>query len=140
MTIPMSRFGTGTGQVQFTILRLPGQPSPEWLLNHKSKTFEFPGGSKTFTQILGQGDWTVEYLVKLDSQADFGRLMVMVNTRQVLRVPFGVTVYPGTREFQEHGELYKEFDRIFLPKVTDIRGRNNGSVVATLSLSREVPS
>ncbi len=136
MPFPMSRFG----DVPFLILRLPGEQTPEWSLEHKSKTFHFPGGNKTFTQILGQGDWTVEYLVKLDSHADFGRLMALVNTRQVLRVPFGVTVYPGTREFQEHGELYKEFDRIFLPKVTDIRGRNDASVTVTVSLSREVPS
>ncbi len=136
MTFPLSRFGT----VPFLLMRVPGEQTPEWQPNHKSKTFEFPGGSKTYTQILGQGDWTVEYLVKLDSQADFARLMAMVNTRQVLRVPFGVTLYPGTRAFQEYGELYKEFDRIFLPRVTDIRGRNNGSVLATLSLSREVPT
>jgi len=136
MAFPMSRLDA----VPFTIRHVRGETPAEWRPDIKSKTFHFSGGNKTFTQILGQGDWTVEYLVRLDSARDIERLMALVNTRQVLRVPFRTTAFPGTRAFSEHGELYKEFDRVFLANLSDVREWLDGSVTATLSLSREVPS
>ncbi len=136
MPMPQSMFAT----VPITLIRRPGDDPVDWATELRYKTFPFPGGNLAYTQIFGKSDWTVEYLIRLESQTDFQRLHALIGTRQTLRVPFDTTAYAGTRSFQFLGELYKEFDRIFLPRVTDIRGRNNGSVLATLGLSREVPA
>lgn len=135
MAAPLSLFGT----VPITILRESGQPAPDWTTTLRYKTFQFPGGNQSYTQVFGLSDLTIEYQVRLESEADFQRLLGMLGTRQTLRVPLTATAFVATRTLQEHGELYKEFDRVFLTGVTEVRLRRNGTVVCLCAMSREVP-
>ncbi len=134
MPMPQSMFAT----VPITILRTPGSPAPDWATNLRYKTHEFPGGNLSFTQIFGKSDWTVEYEVRFASQADFQRLHALLGTRQTLRVPFDTTAYAGTRALQFLGELYKEFDRVFLTSISAVQLRHGGTVTCRCNWTREV--
>lgn len=136
MVSPMSRFGT----VPITLLRIPGESAPDWITTLRSKTFTFPGGNRSVTQMLGQSDWRVTYLARLESESDFALVMTLLGTRQMLRIPAGATAYPGVRTFYQFGELYKEFDGILLTAVDETRIRSNGSVTCRIDLTRTVPT
>lgn len=135
MSAPQSLFGA----VPITLLR-EGAPV-DWKPNLQTVTFHFPGGDVTETQVLGQAELEVEYLVRLDSDTDFQALYALysVGSRQTMRMPRRTTAFGADREFQEHGELYKEYDSVQLGSLTDVQPRNGGTVLCRCTFQRGAP-
>lgn len=130
--INLNRFGT----VPMTLMIASGSDVVDWRPDVRSRTFHFPGGNNTVTQYLGQSDLILEALVWMESGSTLESLMSLIGTRQTLRMPYSATAFPGTRSGQLHGDMYKEFDGVYLANVTDIRIRFDESVLCTCTFSR----
>ncbi len=123
MSTPQSRFGA----VPITLIRAGGGSPVDWTPDARNVTFHFPGGNVSEVQVLGRGVLTVEYLVRV-LYDDFAALDDLLNTEQVFRVPRMTTAYPAAREFQEFGELYKEWDAVLLASIADVQLHRSGIV------------
>lgn len=132
MSAPQSLFGG----VPITLIRESGGAPADWTPDAQTVTFHFPGGNASEIQNLGQGPLTVDYLVRLESDVEFGAIASLLGTDQVMRAPRLATAFRGDREFQEHGHLYKEFEAVTLAAITDVQLRIGGTVLCRCAFSR----
>ncbi len=132
MNAAQSRFGG----VPITLIRESGGAPVDWAPDPQPVTFHFPGGNASEVQNMGQGPLTVEYLIRLESDTDFGALYPFLGTAQVMRVPRGSTAFPPDRYFQEDIQVYKEFIAVTLTAITDIQFRIGGTVLCRCTFSR----
>jgi hypothetical protein len=133
---PFTGFGDDTNSsVKFGIM-LPADEVPLWELEPRLSKFAIPHSNRTTTQYGGLGEWSVSFVVDIDTTDALVMLQQLQGQQATLRYQYRITNNPGGDVETIGNVTYVVLPETLLDNVSRVTRDVGDTCTATLTFTR----